>query len=750
MSWKRNKKYIMLWIIELILILLLLPGCFGEEELIYSLLGEDSVGMSPSDTVNCEFSSDKIELKPGIYEIEVRTNLPQEATMSVKMESGTASFKAVRNNGAFLFGGQREDDFSVYILDKVPEAYINCRVDGAGADVLEGLELYKTRRGNRILLFGAIVIFGVLDFFILFRKSILEGKISRKQQIAFWGVAGGILLAYFPYLTDFLYLGDDGLFQLSRISFLKDTIRQNGTWPIWIQSSWAYGHGYATSLFYSDFFFLIPAFLQLLGFSLMSAYKIFIFIITAATGISAYYCLRKCTGDEYAALAGSLFYLLVPYRLFDIYGRGAIGEALAMVFLPLIGCGMYKLYTEEISEEKYRKYKWYIVWGMSAIVLSHLLTAVMSAVFMAITCAILWRRTFRRRTFMQLLEAVGLVLLISAWFWIPMIYMLSIDQYHVEALNVTFWAEHGNTVSRFFQMIPNTGGMETGEFSANPRHLGAGAFAAGLLYIVWRLKTGERNKECDVLMTLVVAACILSTEYLPWNTIMNIPIAGSIMGVVQFPYRWLSLGSVTMAMFLAFFLLRLKREKGTVKLCVNISMAIAIISGIYQVNDIAFMSTPTWLYNAENMGTVNVSTGEYLLEDTENIFDMYYHEPVAEGGLTYCNYEKNGTNITATIENRTDRECFIEFPLFGYRGYEVRGGKGEGMEPYISNVRGEHGDLRLSVPGGYQGTIEVFYKGFPIFYIAGLISVASIMVIAGWYVGKLRKSSMRHRNNIEG
>ena len=67
-------------------------------------------------------------------------------------------------------------------------------------------------------------------------------------------------------------------------------------------------------------------------------------------------------------------------------------------------------------------------------------------------------------------------------------------------------------------------------------------------------------------------------------------------------------------------------------------------------------------------------------------------------------------------------------PLMGYKGYGIEA-EGAGELPYITEQRGNHGDLRIAVPTGYEGTIHIAYKGFLIFRIAEIISAISIVTI---------------------
>ena len=84
--------------------------------------------------------------------------------------------------------------------------------------------------------------------------------------------------------------------------------------------------------------------------------------------------------EEYAALTGSMLYLLMPYHIKGIYSRGDVGEYMAMCFLPVICCGIYLLIMEETASKDYGKYKWYSIVGLAALLLCEPVSAGAAAV----------------------------------------------------------------------------------------------------------------------------------------------------------------------------------------------------------------------------------------------------------------------------------------------------------------------------------------------------------------------------------
>ena len=87
-----------------------------------------------------------------------------------------------------------------------------------------------------------------------------------------------------------------------------------------------------------------PRFWGCAGVSLVNCYKVFVFLLNAGTAAVAYVSFSGLLRSKRTGLLAALLYTLSVYRLIDLYTRAAAGEALAMVFLPLVLWGMYELF----------------------------------------------------------------------------------------------------------------------------------------------------------------------------------------------------------------------------------------------------------------------------------------------------------------------------------------------------------------------------------------------------------------------
>lgn len=737
---------------ELLCIIICTLFCFRPEKLIFSVDASGIADKMCADGYGDYYYSDPFVLQPGVYQLRMCGG-DHDGILYPTVQVYESSFQALRCDYVAVFAHQREIEIEAYVVDKVESAFVSCSYIGETEQPVNSIELYRTSIGWRMLVFIILLAATGLNLLIWLRDGVLQGCFLREQMIVVGVLAFGVLLAYLPYATDYMNIGADEGFHLLRIEGLKETLLHRQQFPVRIQEYWLYGHGYAVSSFYGDLFLLFPAMLRLIGFSLMDAYKLFVLAVLAGTAVIAYCSFYRCTGDRYGALLGSALYELAPYHIYSVYNRNAVGEYLGMMFLPLVICGFYCIYTEDRKKKDYTKAKIPLIAGLSCILQSHILTCELTVVALVPAGVVMWRKTFQKETLRELIKAAVCCLLLNAWFWIPLLKMLSVDDYalgEIISRNIQYM---GTSVAGILQMYPYVGGAQTGMYNCEPIQAGAALWAVMLCYmaiLLWRRTQGKGDhmkNPYDKVMRwgalLSLLSLFLSTRYFPWDMVAQIPGIGLLATAIQFPTRLLAITTLFFSFMASFFMLWLREESShwtmqarnmiTVGSVMVIVMT-ALWSTLYHVNDISYNNRPIRLYTAGNMGSVSVVNGEYLLEGT-NIQELQYHDPVADEGLLWRDYSKEGLTIGLHVENPTSGELCVELPLTGYRGYGIETDGGTAV-PYITEERGAHGDLRIAVPSGYAGNILVSYKGFFIFRAAEWVSVLTVLLWLGISLGR--------------
>lgn len=764
------KKYWILLIAQLLLLLVLILPCFKSDELVYTK--DSTLFVSEiDDDGNITFISDLMTLQRGVYRLRTITQVPEDGCILLNVKNIEEDYQSIDCNPVTVYPGQTYVEFEVYVKYHTEMAYISCWTHEVGEDALISLELYKTNLGNRMLFFSILCLITIVDILLVYRGKLQNKSISTENQITFWVLTICVFVSYVPFLVDYVNLGADSDFHLLRIEGLKESLRQMKTFPIRVQSYWLYDHGYAVSSFYGDFFLIIPAIFRLIGFSMQTSYKMFVFLVTVATAWISYISFKRCGKDTYGALLGSVFYVLAPYRIYNVFGRGAVGEYLGMMFLPMLMCGMYLLYTEDVNATDYKHHKYWIVLGLTGILQSHLLSCEMAGGFILLICVAFIKKTMRKDTFFQLFQALLLCLLLNCWFWIPLLYMMQADRYWLHGLVENTIQTKGTWFEAMFQLWPNVGGRQTGLHNVKPIQMGVAVLLMwlGLLIIfIKRICMWVCRKEKDtiaqnsyngivlLLVMLVGLSWYMSTRYFPWDFMAQLPVLDTLIPSLQFPTRLMSPVSAFGAMLACFFVpwlrvecinnvLLKQRKDDLTKMIYSILTILVMGSAIYQVNDILYHMNPIYFHTIENLGTLGVVNGEYLLEGMEKD-TLAYHDPIAEEGLNWSEYEKSGTNIAIFVENTYQEARVLEVPLLGYKGYQLECDNTGSEEPYISEERGAHGDLRVVVPKGYKGNISIKYVENSLYLLADYVSLLTVLVMVGYEIYHIRK---KNKNNEE-
>ena len=156
--------------------------------------------------------------------------------------------------------------------------------------------------------------------------------------------------------------------------------------------------------------------LQPVGLPLRTCYQVYLFAVTLATCLIAYFSFAKITASRRLGLLGALLYTLSAYRLTCVYTRAAVGEFTAMAFFPLVLLGLYGIYTSD----RPRFGDWLpMALGMAAMVQSHLLSCELTALLLILFCLLRLRETLRPARLLAWVKAALLAVGLSAWYLVP-------------------------------------------------------------------------------------------------------------------------------------------------------------------------------------------------------------------------------------------------------------------------------------------------------------------------------------------
>lgn len=746
-------------IIELVIILYFLAGCFGrlstheiswrEMETFNGMEAEDGIYTDESVGVEGYFVyGPSFDLDKGIYNATIHYAAGEEENYLV-LTSATEGFQDIISDNITLNPDLTEQQFTIRIGRNLKGFSVSVIYCGTGRLEVRDITLEETRTGRIHSLILALIWITILNLVCRFFMVVKKGKIEQKKLPYIVTLAGIIIFASYPLFTTFLTGGHDLSFHLMRIEGIKQGLLA-GQFPVRIQPVQYNGYGYACSIFYGELFLYIPAVLRLCGFTLQNSYKVFVILVNIATTLIAYTSFKAILKDKKIALLCCFVYALAPYRLANVYVRSAVGEYCAMMFWPLIAAGLYLLYTDLQQETKYTEKKqdgfqsgknaWiYLVIGYSGLIQTHLLSCEIAAVVSVVACLIMWKHTFTKRVVIELLKFFVMTVLINAFYLVPLIsYMIRGGVYITEYGINQAGNMQGNGIypAQLFQLFVNGSGMAYGHKVEAYRKLGMldemgltvglSLILSGLIFLYLWISNFDRIKEMKFFrltagMTLAgFLTLYMATLYFPWDFLVRR--LGSIVENLQFPWRMLSVGTLFFAVALGGMLI-LSREiwgKTNYYIIIGVVSLLTVVTAGYMLYNRLNTSDGFYVYDeAALAGWGSGSLDEYLLAETDPK-QLNVYEAVSTENITIEQYEKNYTNISMNVSEDNNQEGQVYVPLLGYSGYRALDKDGNNF----MLAKTLNGILAVLVPAGYRGTIAVYFAGFWYWRAAEIISLA--------------------------
>ena len=257
------------------------------------------------------------------------------------------------------------------------------------------------------------LLFASLAFSLIW-VAVRRGRLRTAQIEGMLMIGLAVLFASAPAFQETLHIGDDIQYHLCRIENIVDAWRC-GQFPARLGAYMYDGYGALTSVFYPDYALYPFALMRLCGASLAYVGNMLLISLNIGAAAGMYAAAKRMFGGGRAAAAASTLYVLAAYRLTDVYARFAVGEALAMVFLPLFIAALWDCVAGDKNRWKA------LALSAAAIFLSHMITTLLCALMALLLCLINARRILREKRLANLLKAAGLCLLLVLFHLAPML-----------------------------------------------------------------------------------------------------------------------------------------------------------------------------------------------------------------------------------------------------------------------------------------------------------------------------------------
>ncbi|KAF1079980.1 MAG: hypothetical protein GQF41_3656 [Candidatus Rifleibacterium amylolyticum] len=524
-----------------------------------------------------------------------------------------------------------------------------------------------------------------------------------------------VLLCY-PCFKDTMNVLDDMPFHLGRIQSVAANLRIGNILPT-VYGDAINNYGYASAFFYPDLWLYLPAMLVLSGFELLRAYQIFLFLITLATSLAMYYSTKKIMAilqiDHYCniqadhglkaeqtiALLATVFYIAFPYRLIDIYLRGALGEILAFVFIPVVAWGV-----TEILHVKNPDWK-ILMLGSLGLLYSHIISCFMVSILVGLIFAFNWKHSLQIKTGLAKLCLYSSAL--GAAFIIPLLEQMRSNKFYY------------NVRSPFGSLAEQSAVIAPALDNWLLLLLNLVLIALFYFYHNW-LNSRQKDSRVALLVFASLYPVVMTTNLFPWEFFEQFPF----VRYIQFPWRLfmfvcyfssLSAGIILIKRYLAH---RSQNFFFTV-------LGLVLVSGAFLVS-VYTQPSPVVTRSLDYAPPlVSIGQAEYL-PASFSFGEFQKSSPTPRllaGNATITSYSKTG-NLARLAFSQASDSFTIELPIIYYRGYTAT----VNNQP-VKIEESSNGQAQVTINSLESGNLIVQYNHTLLQMIAYAISLTTIIYL---------------------
>ena len=510
------------------------------------------------------------------------------------------------------------------------------------------------------------------------------------------------------FFRDKLY-GDDIVFHINRLLSL-DTV-----WKSPINFTTNGGTGQLINIFYPWLTYYPIFIIYKLTQSVFVAWMSFQFLVRFVTCLLSFYGLRLLKYSDKQVMIFSTFYLFSGYFLHNSYYRAAVGETLAMIFLPLVFVGV-----RLITFGDYKKW-WILTLGMLGLVYSHVLSVLLASVgifFAVVTSFWIWDN--KKERVLGFLKATLVTLSMSLAFFVPMI-----EQFKYVTLRTTFKPLLSKTA---LSLADNWELILKSDLRTPSVNL---LYLLGLVLSLIFTKRFVKVGEARIYLFISLILAFLTLKSFPWQFLQASPVSN-----LQFPWRLWSFALLFFSLALANILENISIKASTILvllgLCLNMFQIVTVQDKMTKAKNILPSHTKVTREMLAK-GTYKNINGDYTNKEVPFGFVFDKH-------LFLDNQEikpfisRSPNELALTVTNESKESKVLSLPVFYYKGQEARI-DGKRVTTYLAK---EKNPTNLVLPPGKHGVV-LTYSYTTVAKVAMSVSTISLLVFIG-YLYRVKKN----------
>ncbi len=514
-----------------------------------------------------------------------------------------------------------------------------------------------------------------------------------------------------PFFNSKFFYTQDYIF-IARLNQMSTALSDNYFPVRWVPDL---RYGEPLFNFYTPLPYYLGAVVRLLGFNFIWVAKILFILSSILSAITMYIFCREIFSKK-GALMAVILYTYAPYRAVDIYVRGALSEAWAFVFLPLI------FYTSlRLSQKINLKRISFLSLSLAGLFLTHNVTTLMFLPFLGL----FWGYLFMKTRSLKLIgaNAAGLVLGLglAATFVLPALIESQFIQTKYLTVGYFNFRAHFVAYKQLFSTFWGYGSSLWGPVDELSFQIGLANWA--ILFLAVTLGIIYRKDKKFLFFTIFLMLSFLFSIFLQHNKSTFIWEAIPIMAFIQFPWRFLAISIFIVAIIGGAISDHLKNK---FKLVYFVLIIFAVFSSISYFRPKEYVSDSFFdkFLNKEKMHKGIDLTKDYLPIWVETFDDKnILTGPFAKNGkIEVLNFNKKTSVASSQIKVLTDAEIIA--PISYFPGWMV---SANGNRIKLENPS-KDGLIRFRLPeGNYHLKFE--FKNTPVRIIADIISLSSLLLL---------------------
>lgn len=508
---------------------------------------------------------------------------------------------------------------------------------------------------------------------------------------------------------------------------------QDGQLPVRWSANLGYGYGMPLFQFYAPLPFVVGAVFLWLRLDVVLVLKLLYLISNVGTLLGAYLLGKRLFGKT-GGWVSATAYTLAPYRAVNLYVRGALSEAWAMMALPWVLLGIVMVIRKE------RAGLWIFLGGLLTLFLSHNLTTLMFVPISGVFAVYYWlsqnhpaqkqQLQTRLSELLKLLAGYLLAIGLSAFYIFPALLENQFTKIYTIFSGYFSYQNHFLYIRQFFNPKWGYGGSAWGPNDDMSYFLGYGQLVALGLFVLSWLLTLFRKKRLTAQLSLSVLLVILmaASAYMTLLRSQFIWDAVPLLQTIQFPWRWLSVVSLMVALLAGSGVALLPRKLLRLGLGSILIIIMALTSWNYFRPE-KYLDTPDSIYYTDpdriraEMSQVLPDYIPRTMSDQLEVRKELFLVPAGTEKQVEVVIDRSSEKLFKTTFLS---DVALNVLIADYPGWTVQ----IDGQPAQHTAKGQFGTILIDVPGG-EHLVGVYLGSTPVRMISDSISLLSLLILFG-------------------